>query len=92
MRKLYITHCPAELAMALIQFECAIAGAYLTSIAQHPVLVFVLAQLSVGAAGLCWVFLFTMPGSDKRREAAEASAEVQSLYAAVQSAQVKKEG
>lgn len=74
MKRLYVTHELAELAMAwflgsttgllvwLLLFESPGMPTYLR---------FFFWQVVLAGAGMTWVFLFTMSGSSKRREAAE---------------------
>lgn len=93
MRKLYLTHSPGELAMGLLMLELAGWNAWgFVAIDDSTVLRILFAHCVAGCLAGAYTFLFTMDGSVKRREAAEASEKVQPLYAAVQSAQVKKEG
>lgn len=72
MRRLYLTHDPAELLMAMIQADCAIAGLWMAFTADWHIWVrLLIGQFGIAAAVVCWVFLFDMSGSRRRREAAE---------------------
>ncbi len=75
MSKLYITHDPAELAMAFVQAQCCLFGFYFAvNITAAPlVLRFVVGELGLFAGLVCYVFLFKMSGSKKRRDAAQQS-------------------
>ena len=71
MKKLYVTHKGPELAMAAVQFECSILGFWMASVMPHWIAMFIVGQVAVLAAVMCWQFLFNMTGSWERRKAAE---------------------
>lgn len=71
MKKLYVTHRPEELAMALVQLNCIGIAVWLFFFFDHLLLRFIFAQAGVGAACMTYVFLFTMRGSRERAEAAQ---------------------
>lgn len=79
MKKLYLTHRPSELGMAFVQFEGSVLGFYMASLMPNWIAAFFVGQVAVLAAVMCWIFLFRMPGSEERREAAEKAAQVQKL-------------
>lgn len=70
MKKLYITHRPEELAMALVQVNCVGIAVWLFFFFDHPMLRFIFAELGILAAVMAWIFLFRMNGSDERAKAA----------------------
>lgn len=71
MKKLFITHKPAELAMAWIQLHCVGAAAWMFWMFDHAVLRILCVESGVLAACMTWIFLFTMSGSRERAEAAQ---------------------
>lgn len=72
MRKLYLTHEPAELIMAWIQLECVFITIYIAYLVDdNTVLRYLVGHFAFIPAILVYVFLFTMGGSRKREEAAK---------------------
>lgn len=71
MRRLYVTHNGAELAMALALAEGVALAAYCAWTAEPVVVKVIFAAFAVASAICCYVFLFQMPGSVARRRAAE---------------------
>lgn len=71
MKKLYVTHRPEELAMALIQANCVGAAIWMFIFFDSVMAKIVVAQLGALSACMTYVFLFTMRGSRERAEAAQ---------------------
>ncbi|MES2634062.1 MAG: hypothetical protein V4669_13895 [Pseudomonadota bacterium] len=70
MRKLYLTHNPAELVMAFLQAQGCMFALYLafTATATPWIFRWFLGEIGLIAGVLCYVFLFTMSGSRERRK------------------------
>lgn len=72
MRKLYLTHNPAELIMAWIQFECVLMTIWMAyMVDDNVVLRYLIGHVALLPAIMVYVFLFTMSGSRAREEAAK---------------------
>lgn len=76
MKRLYLTHNPAELAMAwfLINVSVPLGWACITSDKLPLLGKWLMLQLCLAVLVMAGVFLFGMSGSRKRREAAEEAA------------------
>ena len=74
MKKLYITHNGAELAMAWVQLHCVGAAAWMFCMFEQIALRIICVEAGLLAAYMTWVFLFTMSGSRERSEAAAEAA------------------